>query len=363
MKDHSYVNRELENYRASLGQQGSVAMVMQGYALSVQKQPPIPRYPTNKDIDALGKRANTHLLKAQANAANYLDRTQRMIIVTLDDMEHYFKSQLEFGKVLSSTMANTEAIKVLDLLAHKLDGYIDAAKDVVVEVTQVRDAFSQDQRAFRSVAYDATVLKEAQQGVLTELQLQLEEAEKQLQAMHRKRILGIFAIVSGAIVIALGSLLTAGAATPLVISGGMAMIGKGVDATAGGITGYREAMRHKSNVLGHIHQTESGILLLSNMSASMVAIADEAGSAVDASQAMLNGWTLLQGSLAELKNDMAAGKQYVDVLREAIIAQARGGISTIENDIKTLRAQMSGAKIVAPSGQTLEQAMETALAA
>lgn len=350
----------LQEHLLALKSEGAQARILEAYSLSLNAQPDFQTVIHQKQVNDLVLEANAHMGTARKHGTHYLNVVQPSIIKTLGDMDHYFNTQLKFSQAMTSDKSNAEVGRIFDALAARLDEYKEAASGVETLLQGVRADFNADQRVFGHVQAKAIALHKQQEALLNVHRNRLEEVERELKAMHQKCLLGILGLIGGAVVVVVGSVVTAGAAAPALVTGGIGMIGTGVAGIAKGASGYKGLMSEKRELILQIQRTDEGIGVLSGMSSSLGSFGDSAKLAVEAAQTMVNSWTFLSDSLADLSKDLKSDRQYIDILRSELIELAQSGLNTVSTDLKTVRDQMRGTGNVvnAKVGETIDQAVE-----
>lgn len=217
-------------------------------------------------------------------------------------------------------------------------------------------AFSDDKREFTECAVEINALVGGENGILGELQRDLENVNSKITAATIGAGVSGGVILMGAACIVIGcctSILTGGLSLGVAIGGGVLLLG----GIAGGIgSGIALANLHdeKKEILAKQERLESGVKLLTACSAGLDDLGTQAGGVATALQNTTNSWTILKESLNSAADNIEkAGRAQSDFLRKSFLRAIDRSLPRNLEQLRNTRNALIGMKTVSqPNAHT-----------
>ena len=341
----------------------SQALIVQSYCQKLIMQTPINFGGVTKLKDSEDK-INQGLKKAQDNARFYLDKLQPKIIQVLVNVKAFAVRE----KAVAEAIRKADSMaKILNFIKSPLvlaQTYEQKAREVVEDLTKFQKQVAEDAALYQGVVDELNTLIDGEKGLLKEYEDKLKTIENSITEMSLLIAGGALAILSGAFLIAVGtisSFVTAGTSMKIAAVGGAIVLG-GIAATAGGSISLANLLDQKSALVNSINTVKQQAKVAREYVTTFGDLRQGATGSVQAAQQMINGWNQLAANLKSLYDLLSETSSADDIsLAQEILAP---GIDEQMNSImgKTdiISAQMAG--VTTESISAAQQADWTAFA-
>jgi hypothetical protein len=324
-------------------QQSSQALIVQGYALSVLQQPNVdfsgfPKLKANQD------EMNAGIASAKGNANLYLNTILPNMITTIANIDAYFQTQNALATALAPGTDVQTAIALIRAVQEQAQTFQAQSNGVVTSLQSLRTGISTDASNFNSYVTKLNAAVNGDNGVLSSINDQLGSIDGKIAGAAVGVALSGLAIAGGVFMVLVGSIaefVTAGTSTPLVVAG-VGVIAAGVGGEVGASIALANLLQLKGDLLSQKSQLTSEVNLATGISSGFKSLADGATAAVQATQEMANAWSLLGDDLGSLVNSLTKGQTTVDALRTLFVTAAQGNVKTVQQDVITIKGQLTG---------------------
>jgi hypothetical protein len=312
----------------------SQSLIVQSYCQKLTMQAPINFGGATKLKDSEDK-INQGLKKAQDNARFYLDKLQPKIIQVLVNVKAFAVRE----KAVAEAIRKADSMaKILNFIKSPLvlaQTYEQKAREVVEDLTKFQKQVAEDAALYQGVVDELNTLIDGEKGLLKEYEDKLKTIENSITEMSLLIAGGALAILSGAFLIAVGtisSFVTAGTSMKIAAVGGAIVLG-GIAATAGGSISLANLLDQKSALVNSINTVKQQAKVAREYVTTFGELRQGAADSLQVAQNMCHGWYAIE---SELKNlyDQLSGTYSID-------RQMNGLIS----DVTIIIAQMGGVEI------------------
>jgi non-hemolytic enterotoxin B/C len=338
------------------------ALVIQTYATSVNEQPPVD-FSGIANLSSYQTQINDGLTTAQTHATNYLNVVQPALIANMSAISNYCST---FNAVAAvSGTSQQQWVTNLGLLLTQSNTSQSTAQSTLGLLQTLETNLSSDAAAFSTAVSDLNTAVSGDNGVLSTLKGEVKTVQDQIDGAIAGSVVSALAIVGGGFLAAVGGVsdfVTAGTTTPLII-GGIAIAATGVAGETAAATQLNTLNNKKARLLQEEATLQAEVKLALGISTAYESFHGQVLSAVSAAQDMVNAWTSLGSDVGKVIDDLNKG---VMKPAEAVLwaNAAQNLFAQVTNDINLITQQMAGATpSVAPSGQTVGQAIVAAAAA
>lgn len=330
--------------------QGSSALLLQNYALAMERQPRVD-LSAHERLKAMEGDINATIDNGKNTATTYLNSVQPAILDRFAEMDRYFNMQVALPKVLVGK-DRAQALTMLRAIEDRAVGYQAAATDTVRTINVLRESLSKDAAAFATHTEKLNSIVSGDNGVLAELTGQIADIDGKIAGAIAATALGGLAIAGGVFVFAVGSIagfVTAGTSVPVAVAGATLFVG-GLAAVTGGGIAIGALVNQKGEMLRQKASLESEVRLALTMKSGFDSLAASASAAASGAQAMSVAWSDLAAHLGSLAKDLEAGRLDGEDLIEFWVATAEGDIANVKADLDAIRWQFRNAgQVAAPT--------------
>lgn len=358
VSDNSAVATDLGNANKSSGSQ---AAIMQGYALSVQRQTML-NFGDFENLKKFETDMNNGIAAAQGRAKGFLDRTLPNLIRQSTDIDSYFNLQNALGQALDPSAPAKDAIMMMSAAQEQAQQYQKNAGALVTDLTQLRDGLNGDASNFTTYVQNLNAAVAGDNGVLKSLDDQLSSIDGKIAGAIAGTALSGLTILGGGLMIAIGAIaefVTAGTSTALVIAGvGVVAVGAAGE-TASAIT-LAAMLNQKSDMLRRKEMLKAEVQLAQGVSSGFSTLAGGAAELALAAQQMANAWSGLDQHLGNLIGHLKSGQTDVDAMRRLFQIAAQGDVKNVQADSRLIQAQLAGVNVQnLTGGQTVSDFLNT----
>jgi len=332
--------------------QVSQALAIQGYCRSVIEQESIDLSGFPK-LAKIGGEINSGLTTAKAHARLYLDSIQPTILANVANIANYYNLHQAVATSMPPGTSEKEWVAQLSALKDQAIDFKGKAGTVVTSLGTLRDNLARDVAAFAQVVRDLNAAVGGDNGVLADINKQLDDLEKKIAAAAVGITISGLAILGGTFLILVGAiatLATAGLSTVLII-GGAAFVAVGVAGTVVLSVAMAKLLDRKGDLIEQRENLKAEVKLATGIASGYEGLRLKAEAAVTAAIDMKNAWDFLSADLGNLATDLEKGVLNAEGTRTLFLTAANSEIQTIRRDMETIRAQMAGVQQVnAPAG-------------
>jgi hypothetical protein len=341
----------------------SQALIVQSYCQKLIMQTPINFGGVTKLKDSEDK-INQCLKKAQDNARFYLDKLQPKIIQVLVNVKAFAVRE----KAVAEAIRKADSMaKILNFIKSPLvlaQTYEQKAREVVEDLTKFQKQVAEDAALYQGVVDELNTLIDGEKGLLKEYEDKLKTIENSITEMSLLIAGGALAILSGAFLIAVGtisSFVTAGTSMKIAAVGGAIVLG-GIAATAGGSISLANLLDQKSALVNSINTVKQQAKVAREYVTTFGDLRQGATDSVQAAQQMINGWNQLAADLKSLYDLLSETSSADDIsLAQEIFAPSIDEqMNSIMGKTDIISAQMAG--VTTESISAAQQADWTAFA-
>jgi hypothetical protein len=307
---------------------------------------------------------NQGLKKAQDNARFYLDKLQPKIIQVLVNVKAFAVRE----KAVAEAIRKADSMaKILNFIKSPLvlaQTYEQKAREVVEDLTKFQKQVAEDAALYQGVVDELNTLIDGEKGLLKEYEDKLKTIENSITEMSLLIAGGALAILSGAFLIAVGtisSFVTAGTSMKIAAVGGAIVLG-GIAATAGGSISLANLLDQKSALVNSINTVKQQAKVAREYVTTFGDLRQGATDSVQAAQQMINGWNQLAADLKSLYDLLSETSSADDIsLAQEIFAPSIDEqMNSIMGKTDIISAQMAG--VTTESISAAQQADWTAFA-
>ncbi|MCC3774135.1 HBL/NHE enterotoxin family protein [Streptomyces sp. UNOB3_S3] len=342
-------------------QQGGMTAIVQSYALSVTQQAKMDLSGSdNSQVRAYAAGINTELGKAANTARTYLNSVQPQSMALLADTRSYFALQGAFVNILHQGLPPNTVAELLRAIRDDVGRLRDKAQHYATTMQTMRDAFGDNGREFASYATKLNSVVGGDQGILKQLDDQLNQVNAQINANSSKAANGL-AILGGLALIAvgvLGAVFTGGLSLGLAIGGG-ALLVKGMGRTNG--QALAQLYNQKGEILRKQQRIRDEVKLLQACQAGLADLGKQASQAAAAAQTVANGWDSLKASLESVANYVDSGSQATGVVRQLYLSAADAVTPDILNRVTSMENNLTTTQVLTNPSTTTGNMIQAGL--
>ncbi|OIQ90908.1 hypothetical protein GALL_271820 [mine drainage metagenome] len=354
-----------EDFQSSGKNQGAQALIVQNYALAVQRQPLIEFGPASAKLKEKQRGMNEDLGRAKENAELYLGKILPSAIATITRIDHYYTLQCALAQVVEKYGLDHHGLVMqLGAIHEVASGHQAEAVEMAAQMTGLRGRLNEDSARFQRHTEDLNSLLKGDSGILKELDGQLKALDGKIAGAATAAALSGIGLAGGVIVMALGGLalatgVGAGAGVPLLLVGGTLVVGGVAGAVGSGIA-LGALIKQKNELLLQQTQLNGEVKLAQGLTASFQDLGQQASQAAIAAQGMANAWTALGNDLQNLRQDLEAGRVEAPVIAKLFAMAAVGDAAKVCDSIKIIKRQMTGVEIVENKAKRLDEVLPEA---
>ncbi|MEE1821637.1 HBL/NHE enterotoxin family protein [Streptomyces sp. BE20] len=327
--------------------QAGNALIVQGYALSVQQQPTVD-LGASKRLAPLQNGINQALTGAKDGAQDYLNVVLPKTIVTIADISAYFETQDALAQALGPDTDAQTAVSLLMAVQERATDFHGRAVAVTHDIQGLRERFSRSSAALSRSSTELAVAVDGDDGILKDLGGQLAGLDGKIEGAISGVVLSALTVAGGVIMVGVGALATAvtgGLATALVV-GGLAVTAVGIGGEVTSSVLLAQLLDQKSRLITERSRLEAETTLAASLSSGLRTMSSSTASAAAATQNMANAWGLLGDDLDNLAKDLVKGRTDVDIVRRLFTTAAQGAVRTVQGDVAVIRGQLTGVRPV-----------------
>jgi non-hemolytic enterotoxin B/C len=323
----------------------SQALIVQSYCQKLIMQTPINFGGVTKLKDSEDK-INQGLKKAQDNARFYLDKLQPKIIQVLVNVKAFAVRE----KAVAEAIRKADSMaKILNFIKSPLvlaQTYEQKAREVVEDLTKFQKQVAEDAALYQGVVDELNTLIDGEKGLLKEYEDKLKTIENSITEMSLLIAGGALAILSGAFLIAVGtisSFVTAGTSMKIAAVGGAIVLG-GIAATAGGSISLANLLDQKSALVNSINTVKQQAKVAREYVTTFGELRQGAADSLQVAQNMCHGWYAIE---SELKNlyDQLSGTYNISTVQDIVAPSIDRQMNGLISDVTIIIAQMGGVEI------------------
>lgn len=325
---------------------GGQAAVMQGYALSVQRQTKV-NFGDFENLKKFESDMNAGISSAQDRAKGFLDRTLPNLIKQSTDIDGYFNLQNALGEALDPSAPAREGIAMMEAAQEQAQSYQSNAKGLVMDLNGLRDGLNGDASNFQTYVQNLNAAVDGDNGVLASINSQLDTMDGKIAGAIAGTALSGLTILGGGLMIAIGAIaefVTAGTSTALVIAG-VGVVAVGVAGEVASALTLSAMLNQKADLLQRKSSLQAEVKLAQGVSTGFRTLANGAASSAEAAQQMANAWSGLDQHLGNLIGHLKSGQTDVDGMRRLFQAAARGDVKNVQADSRLIQAQLAGVNL------------------
>ncbi|MDQ1884251.1 HBL/NHE enterotoxin family protein [Aeromonas salmonicida] len=312
----------------------------------------------NPDLARDEKRANDALDLAKQSAQQYQNTIFKAMITALGDAQTFCNGY----SAIASSMTNatikdwTTGIGILQQTADAslvqeraletaLGDFLKTLQVVSGEFNAVSTSLGSKDGAFAKVISDA--------------QSNIKSLNSKIAGLITGVVLSGLAIVGGGIIAIFGAV----TAQPWAVVGGLALLGVGVAGEVVSDLGLAKALETKAKELEKIQQLEDEQKAIHNVSNELTTLVEVTNSAVLATHAVANGWSIVQGNLKTFEDNLRQERDAMSLLRDFYLSLNAHQISDLKQQTTFLEQQISSVQTMeAPKGVPLAQYVKQVVA-
>jgi len=350
----SSVNGGTSAIDLAVQQHATEAVVVQGFALSALEQPHVDFRGFAK-LTPYQDNINQGVDRAKDSANFYLNICLPKAITTIANIDAYFQLQNALPQVLAPNTSPQDAMSMLKAMQDQVTDYRGQAGNVTKDLQGLRGRLSTNAADLAGYVTQLNAAVDGDKGVLKSVNDELGSIDGKIGGCIAGIVLGGLAIIGGALMIAVGAIgefFTGGASTALIV-GGVGVLAAGVGVEVGASVTLAKLFDLKGELLSKKANLQAETKLATGISSGLHLLAGSAVNAAEASQRMANAWNLLGEDLGSLITDLQKGQTTVDALRRLFATAAEGAVKTVQNDVVTIKGQLSGVKTVVKAGKKI----------
>ncbi|WP_432067777.1 HBL/NHE enterotoxin family protein [Streptomyces sp. C10-9-1] len=339
-----------EEIGGEVAAQGSLTALVQTHALSIMQQPkPDFSRIDNEEIKRYQGTVQSALNKSAENAGKYLWTVQPESIALLTKVENYFVTLGALSETLKDEQDPDAMVQMLRFLREQAGEFTDETRRVASSTDRMVSAFSDDKRGFTECAMEINALVRGENGILENLQRDLENVNSKITAATIGAGVSGVAILMGSACIIVGcctSLFTGGLSLGVAIGGGVLLLG-GIAGGIGSGIALANLYDEKKKILTKQERLESGVKLLTACRAGLADLGTQAGGVATALQNTTNSWTILKESLNSAADNIEkAGRAQSDYLRKGFLRTIDRSLPRNLEQLRNTRNALIGMKTV-----------------
>lgn len=327
---------------------GSQAAIMQGYALSVQRQTKL-NFGDFQNLKPFETSMNEGIGKAQDRAKGFLDNTLPKLIRQSTDIDGYFNVQNALGQALDPSAPAKEAIEMMSAAQEQAQQYRTNAQGLVMDLNVLRDGLNHDASNFQTYVQNLNSAVDGDDGVLKQINDQLGTIDGKIAGAIAGTALSGLTILGGGLMIAVGAIaefVTAGTSTALVIAG-VGVVAVGVAGEVASAISLAAMLDQKADLLQRKSQLTAEVKLAQGVSGGFSTLAAGAGKSAEAAQQMANAWGGLEQHMGNLIGHLKSGQTDVASMRKLFQIAAQGDVRNVQADSRLIQAQLAGVSLPA----------------
>lgn len=342
-------------------QLNSQHLVVMSYCDSILQQPSVDfsalkgQVNGDKLID-IGNKINAALATAQQHATNYENSIAPNIITNISNISNYYALHKAIATTLPPGASENDWVKELNVLEQQTIKYQSLADNTVTSLQKLHSDLTSDSAAFTELVTSLNALVDGDNGMLKSIDDQLSSIQSKIDGAIAGIVLSGLAIVGGVFMVAVGAIadfVTAGTSTPLIVAG-VAVIAAGVGGEVASALTLKALNDSKGDLLTQKTQLKSQVALAQGISSGYVSLKDQVNTAATAATQMSSAWSFLKSDLGNLADNLNNGIISTDEVRTLFLVAANDTITSVEDDIKIIKHQMTGYQpLVAPKGMTI----------
>jgi hypothetical protein len=351
---HETVNQQ-SLLAKNVAEQNVKSLQVQRYAVAVQQQPRADFGTADKRLTERAGLINRELDSANRAVAHYLAEVQPASLRLVTDAQAYFALQ---DNVLASLtgMGTETAIRMIDILERKTREYSREADAASREIGKSQSAFSENAKEFREHAGEINKFVSGDNGLLKQLQDDLDQVESSINHHWVGAGVSALAIGGGIALIVIGSvgtLLTGGLATAAVVGGGALLLG-GIGGAVGTGVGLANLYQQKRSLLEEQARLRQEVKLLTDCSTGLTGLETAAEAAAAEAQSAKNAWDIVGGHLASLSSTLRDAKDpsFEEDIRRVFVETARTNLSDTQNGLRGVQRLMTPETVIEPARRT-----------
>jgi hypothetical protein len=339
---------------ATAGNHGGQAVVVMAYCQAIARQPALTiTSGTSADLQNIETRLNTALSGAWGHANSYLAAgglVQR-VVSAIGDVGGYVNMHTALTQLLQAGQGSDSLVAELQAIRSQVKQYEDTATQLSTDLSDFANAVNTDARAFQGLVDDLNTLVGGDTGYLQQLRTSMGDLDSKIDGAITGVVLSGIAVAGGVIMIcvgAIGDVVTGGAATGLVLAGGGLLVA-GAGGEAASAVVLTKLLDEKSTLLKQETQIKADVALAVGIESSYGTLASRAAAAATAAKDMANAWTSLGSDMDKLASDVASAADG-PALALLWLTAADNQIVTIQQDVTTIKQQLSSVQVVSPTG-------------
>ncbi|MER8018208.1 HBL/NHE enterotoxin family protein [Streptomyces griseoluteus] len=339
-----------EEIGGEVAAQGSLTALVQTHALSLMQQPkPDFSRIDNEEVRRFQSTVEGTLNKSAENAGKYLWTVQPESIALLTKVENYFVTLGALSETLKDEQDPDAMVQMLRFLREQAGEFTDETRRVASSTDRMVSAFSDDTRRFTECAVEINALVRGENGIVGNLQKELENVNSKITAATIGAGVSGGAILAGAACIIVGcctSIFTGGLSVGVAIGGGVLLLG-GIGGGIGSGIALANLYDEKKAILAKQERLESGVKLLTACSAGLADLGTQAEGVATALQNTTNSWTILKESLNSAADNIEkAGRAQSNFLRKGFLRTIDKSLPRNLEQLRNTRNALIGMKTV-----------------
>ncbi|MFJ6846720.1 HBL/NHE enterotoxin family protein [Streptomyces griseoluteus] len=339
-----------EEIGGEVAAQGSLTALVQTHALSLMQQPkPDFSRIDNEEVRRFQSTVEGTLNKSAENAGKYLWTVQPESIALLTKVENYFVTLGALSETLKDEQDPDAMVQMLRFLREQAGEFTDETRRVASSTDRMVSAFSDDTRRFTECAMEINALVRGENGIVGNLQKELENVNSKITAATIGAGVSGGAILAGAACIIVGcctSIFTGGLSVGVAIGGGVLLLG-GIGGGIGSGIALANLYDEKKAILAKQERLESGVKLLTACSAGLADLGTQAEGVATALQNTTNSWTILKESLNSAADNIEkAGRAQSNFLRKGFLRTIDKSLPRNLEQLRNTRNALIGMKTV-----------------
>jgi non-hemolytic enterotoxin B/C len=341
------------------GQSGQ-ALILQTYALTVERQPLID-FGAETRLKEVQGNINGVLGRAKDHAKIYLAEIQPAAIGTITRVDRYFNMQVALTKLLKSGQDRATLLRTLRAIEEQSLSFKTEADDVARRLQVLRGSLSEDASEFERFRITLHEITDADGGLIKDLENQVKDIDGKMAGAIAAAVVSGVAVAGGIFLVCVGTIagfVTAGTSTPLAVLGGTLIVG-GVAGSVGAGIAIATLASQKNALLLRQSTLTSEVKFAQALDGTFTTLSNGAAGAAQAAQHMANAWNGLSGHLRNLADDLEAGRADQELL-ELYVTTAESDVNDIKGDVRIIKQQLAGAETVADPDASLADVVNNA---
>ncbi|MFG2638674.1 HBL/NHE enterotoxin family protein [Streptomyces sp. NPDC048362] len=275
---------------------GTHLQVIQAYALSLERQPLVDFGSGGiPGLDATTAQINGYLTAAKSNASIFLNRTVPDAVMVLADVKELAQTYEALTAAVTPATPLADVKNILAYFREVVSGYQQRAASVNEAMAKARETFSTDAANMTSGVNALNAAIGGSEGILKSIDDQVDKLNSEINAAIGGLVASVIGIIGGAIMIAVGavgSVVTGGAATALIVAG-VAVAAAGVGGTVGSSLAISKGNEQKNALIMQKATINTQLQTALKLKDGLGAIGMQAANAATATQGMVSAWTVL----------------------------------------------------------------------